>query len=126
MQYSATYAVPRADLGQAMWEYMIGNVQFIGTQALPILPVPKQAATLSVITREQLLRTGDMKRAADGGYNRDEFGGEDKAYACVEYGKELALDDSKRALYASDFDAGAATSQVAMFKLLLAQEIRIA
>jgi hypothetical protein len=120
-----TYAVPRAELGEAFREYRANRADLIGLQALPILGVRKQAATMSVRTRESMLKPADTKRAKGGSYNRIGIEGEDLAYSCEEHGLEGKLSDTDRAKYASDFDAELATMEETAWKLLLAQEERI-
>jgi len=122
----ASYGTPRADLGVAMEEYRNGADKFIGTKVFPTTPVMKQAANYPVITRESLTATADTSRAKRSNYNRTSLQTEDKAYACEEHGLEGVLDVSERAVYKSDFDAEAATSQDIMYKLMRAQEMRIA
>lgn len=125
-QYSGTHATPRMDLGVAMNEYDFAGINYIGPQVLPIFPTPKKAGTFSVITRESMLRGGNLERAAGSGYNIDDFQGEDLSYACKEYGTTQLIDDSQRAMYASDFDCDLVAAQVARNKLMRAEEIRCA
>lgn len=120
------YAVPRADLGAAIREYDITAQKFIALDALPILPVAEQAATMSVHTRESILRVVDVKRKTGSAYVRSGITMEDLAYACQEYGEEEPLDDGERKRFASDFDAELEVTEVALHRILLAQEMRAA
>ncbi len=124
--YSGTYATPRLDLGAALMEHQMQAGSLIGTQLFPITPVAKQAATYSAITRESILIQSDAKRGSGGGYNRGDYEAKDKTYSCKEFGLEFKLGDDKRSLYASDFDAELAGTQITMDRLMRAQEIRIA
>jgi hypothetical protein len=124
--YNGAYANPRLDLGEAFWEYMFTADTYIGTSVFAPFDVPRKEGTFSKITREKLLQPGDVKRAARSAYNRDEFGAEDQTYACVERGREVALDHSERELYKYDFDAELASSRLAWNHILLAQEQDIA
>ena len=126
MPNQATYASPRLDLGMALAEYDYAQAGYIGLQALPIMPVPRQAATFSKVTREGLLRREDVKRSKRGAYNRGTYETEDDTYACEEYGHEQPLDDSERAFYANDFDAEFWAAQVAYHRVIREHEIRTA
>jgi hypothetical protein len=114
------------DLGTAVMEYVDQENEFIGTKALPIFRTQKQKSVFPAITRESITRDADTKRATRGNYNRDGFSAKDKSYSCQEHGLEGALDDSERAMYASDFDAELVTSKITTRRVLQAQEKRIA
>jgi hypothetical protein len=120
-----TYAAPRADLGEALHEFRDTQVQYVGTQLLPVLGVKKDKATLSVVTREDAMTRVDVKRAKRGAYNRAGLTTEDLEYSTEEYGLEGPLEDSEREKYASDFDAELEVSQMTMLRVLREQEIRI-
>jgi len=125
MIQQTTRAVGRADLGEAVHEYNLTGEGFIASEILPVRPVKKKAATLSVITRENLKRA-DAKHANGAGYNRVNLTAEDLAYACVEYGLEGPLTDDDRENFASDFDAELETVADVENKLLTEREIRVA
>jgi len=120
-----TYAAPRADLGEAIRECNLSGEGFIATQVLPIREVTKEAATMSVLTRENLKRK-DTKHANGSTYNRVNMITEDKAYACVGYGLEAVLTDKDRANYASDLDAELELTDVINNNLLIELEARVA
>lgn len=126
IEYQGTRATPRMDLGVAVMEYVEQANEFIGTQILPLFKTQKQKSVFPAITRESITRDADTKRAARGNYNRDGFSAKDKSYNCQEHGLEGALDDSERAMYASDFDAELVTSKITTRRVLQAQEKRIA
>ena len=126
VEYSGTRAVPRLDLGVTVMEYTEQENEFIGTQILPIFKTQKQKSVFPAITRESITRDADTKRATRGNYNRDGFSAKDKSYSCQEYGLEGALDDSERAMYATDFDAELVTTKITTRRVLQAQEKRIA
>lgn len=126
MQYEGTRATPRLELGEAIQEFIDGAGDFIGIQALPIFETAKKAAATAMITRESLTRVPDTKRAADGGYNRDGIKAKDMSFSCVENGLEGALDDGKKNLYKSDFDAELAVTKGTARKVLAGQEARVA
>jgi len=54
MIQKSTHAIPRMDLAEAFHEYLPRRARFIADQILPIYPTVKQAATLSVVMRENL------------------------------------------------------------------------
>lgn len=126
VDYMGSRAVPRMDLGTAVMEYVEQANEFVGTQVLPIFRTQKQKSVFPAITRESITRDADTKRATRGNYNRDGFSAKDKSYACEEHGLEGALDDSERAMYATDFDAELITTRITTRRVLQAQEKRIA
>lgn len=121
-----TYAVPRADLGEAIREYDINAQTFIGLKVLPVRGVQKKAATMSVHTRESLLKTADVEAAKGAAANRIGLEFEDLAYACTKKKLEMPLLDEDKANYASDLELEFETAETLYHKLLMAQEIRIA
>ena len=123
VQYG-TYAVPRADLGAALLEYSPARrSDYAAAKMLPQIKVAKVAATLSVITRESLLRRADTRRSGSG-YNRVDMYAEDLAYACAEHGLEGVLGDDQRRIFSADFDAEMVTVDHIWLKLLNEAEIR--
>ncbi len=124
--YSGSYATPRLDLGKAMWEYMLGSQQFMGTRILPIFKTMKKSASFSKITRDSILRSRTVKRAPRSAYSRDTYDAKDQAFVCEERGHEQPLDDVERSLYASDFDAESAAARIAAQVVLQEQERDIA
>jgi hypothetical protein len=123
---ATSYGTPRADLGEAMREYIKDQNEYIATKLFPLTPVDKQGANFAAVTRKSAMASVDTKRAAGSNYNRTNFGTEDKAYACEEHGLEGQLDAGDRAKYASDLDAEVETVNDVTGKLLRAQEIRVA
>ena len=122
----SSYGTPRADLGEALHEFVVGQDSFIATKLFPLTPVTKKAANYPVVTRKSLLARAETRRAARSGYNRTNFQTEDKNYNCEENGLEGQLDASERTLYKNDFDAEMETSKDILMKLLREQEIRVA
>lgn len=122
----ATYAVPRLDLGMAFHEYSFTDVNYIGLECLPLMPVDLQAATFAKITRESLLRNEDATRGQGGDYNRTNYAAEDDTYVCKEYGLEHEIKDDERSKYANDFDADAVGAEFLTNQLMRIQEKRIA
>jgi len=126
VEYFGARAIPRLELGVAVMEYMEQANEFVGTQVLPVFRTQKQKAVFPAITRESITRDADTKRAARGNYNRDGFSAKDKSYSCEEHGLEGVLDDTERALYATDFDAELVTTRITTRRVMQAQEKRIA
>lgn len=122
----SSYGTPRAELGAALNEFVIGQDSFIGTKLFPLTSVTKKAAAYPVITRKSLLARAKVERSTRSNYNRTNFQAEDKNYSCQEYGLEGQLGAEERSLYKLDFDAEMETSKDILMKLLREQEIRIA
>jgi len=118
-------ATPRLDLGAAFMQYMQNNNDFIGLNVFPIFGSQLMAAYFPAITRESMLRRATTKRAPGGKYNRDGFETVDIPFSCVENGLEGVVDDAKRNLYQSSFDAELVHTQILGRRLLIEQEVRI-
>jgi len=120
-----TYAVPRADLGVAFHEYDPTLAGFAWPLVLPIKGVAKKAATISVITRENLKRT-DSKLSKGSAYNRINLISEDLAYATEKRGLEIQLTDDDRENYVYDYDAEIESVQALKKKFYTEMEIAVA
>lgn len=121
----AIRSTPRADLGQAFHEFIPDGMRFVAEECLPVLDVAKEAATISVITRENANVVGNQ-HANGGTYPRVHLGSEDKSYSTADYGLEGQLTDHDRERFFNDYDAEIETIQVVKTKMLLAKEIRAA
>lgn len=122
-------AVLRQDLGEVAYEYMLGAEQagFIAPALMPYKNVTQQKASYPKIPVEAMFKTPDtLKRAPRANYARDDYEFDTGTYECVDYGFEDLLDDTEKALYASYFDAEEISTQRAMNKVLLSQEVRTA
>jgi len=119
-----THATPRADLGVAFHEYSPARGIYIADSILPMLGVRKQAATLSVIQRENLT-IPNTKRANGAVFGRVSLYAEDMSYSCWNDGLEGQLTDQDRENYGDDFDAELETVNGVKIKMLLAREVRI-
>lgn len=124
---TSSTSVGRPDLAALAYEHNLEASQrgFVGLQVLPIFEVQERSGQYPVIPNEALLKTADLKRAARGAYNRDDWEFEMGNYDCVEYGKEVPLDDSEAAMYGLYFDAERVSVLRGVDSLLRAQEIRI-
>ena len=123
--YSGAYSVPRLDLGEAFLEYMFSQADMIGLELMPVFESAMREATFSKILRESILRTVDLKRGANGNYNRDEFEAEDDSYRCDEYGHEVPLGDVERRRFRRDFDAEMQSAMHAWRRVLFGHELRV-
>ena len=120
----ATYAAPRADLGEAFHEFSPDGQQLIAEQIFPVRDVIKKSASLSVVKRENYKRT-DTNHSNGGAYNRINLTTGDIDYKCVNHGLEIPVTDDDRENYASDFDCEVESTQVLKTRMLLEREIRV-
>jgi hypothetical protein len=125
MIQQATRSTPRADLGVAFHEFTPDGMTFVAEEVLPVLNVAKEAATISVITRENA-RTVDNKHANGAGFGRVHLGSEDKSYSTADYGLEGQLTDGDRERFMDDYEPEIETVQVVKTHMLMAKEIRAA
>jgi len=124
MIQQSTRSVPREDLGVAFHEYDPAADGFVSEIALPPIPVGKKAATMGVITRENLKRA-DSNHANGAGFNRVNLISEDKSYACKDHGLEIPLTDEDRATYETDYSAEYESVQSVTRKMFIEREIRV-
>jgi hypothetical protein len=125
MIQQSTRSTPREDLGVAFHEYNPGTDGFVADIALPPIPVSKKAATMGVITRENLKRA-NSDHANGAAFGRVTLISEDKSYQCKDHGLEIALTDEDRATYESDYDAEYESVQTITRKMFVEREIRVA
>lgn len=119
----ATYATPRADLGEAVLEFDPAANQYISELVFPERAVGKKAGTLSVKTRENR-RNEDVLHSNRSTFNRVNAILEDLPYECKDYGLEAPLSDTDREDYADDFDAELETVDDIQDKIAIAAELR--
>lgn len=124
MIQQSTRSVPREDLGVAFHEYDPEADGFVSEIALPPIPVGKKAATMGVITRENLKRA-DSNHANGAAFNRVSLISEDKSYRCKDHGLEIPLTDEDRATYETDYDAEYESVQAVTRKMFIEREIRV-
>lgn len=124
----ATSGTPRLELGEAIEEYPLSEEQqgFVGLQVLPIFETNEKKATVTVVTRESILRECDVKRNSRSAYARDEVSLNEIEYACQEYGREEPVDEDEAAHHATEFDSGLLATSLNRIVLLREQEKRIA
>lgn len=120
----ATRSTPREDLGVAFHEYNPVTDGLVANIALPPIPVGKKAATMGVITRENLKRA-DSNHANGGSFNRVTLISEDKSYRCKDHGLEIPLTDEDRSTYETDYDAEYESVQSLTRKMYIEREIRV-
>jgi len=116
---------PRMDLADAMSEFDSTDKGLIALDVLPGFGVKKKAATVSVISRENLKRA-KTKHANGAAFARVGLSAGDLSYSCVDHGLETPVTDVDRENYASDFDADVAATDLITNKILIEREIRVA
>lgn len=121
---ATSYSTPREDLGVALHQFYPEGQDFAADKILPVLPVAKKAANLSVIRRENFKRV-DVNVGNGGSYPRIGLTTEDLSYACEKKGVEAPITDEDRENYLNDFDADMETAQVAKANLLIERELRV-
>ena len=121
-----TYGVPRADLGEALQEYIDSESNYIGTTAFPITNVGVESGKYSAIVRETLTARATTRRGDNGAYARVGLKAEDVTFACEENGLEHPISEKVRKRYQSDFDAEMAGAKKIASQLMREQEIRVA
>ena len=126
MPNQSTYAAPRLDLGQALAEFDLSQSKFVGMEVLPMLGVPREAATYTKILRESLTIREEAKRAKRINYNRGTFDSEDDSYECREFGHDMPLDDSERSFFSNDYDAEFCATMIAFNRVMREHENRVA
>lgn len=126
VDYSGSYATPRADLGQAFMEFVEDPKMWVTPRVLPRLEVSAKTAKFSAFTRAGLLRNDVGKRSPRGKYNRISADAADHVYNTEHFGWEFPIDDVERERFASDFDAELMATRALHFRIKIAQEIRTA
>lgn len=124
MIQKSTHAIPRMDLAEAFHEYSPRRARFIADLILPTYPTAKQAATLSVVMRENLT-IPEVDHANGAVFNRVSLYMDDMAYNCKDKGLEGQVTDWDLERFATEFDAEVETSQSVKIKMMLAREKRI-
>jgi hypothetical protein len=120
----ATRSTPREELGVAFHEYDPETNGFIANSVMPPMPVGKKAATIGVITRENLKRA-KTEHANGAAFERINLISEDKSYKCKDHGLEIPLTDEDRATYETDYDAEYESVQAVTRKMYVEREIRV-
>jgi len=124
MIQKSTHAIPRMDLAEAFHEYSPRRARFIADLILPIYPTVKQAATLSVVMRENLT-IPEVDHANGAVFNRVDLYMDDLDYSCKDKGLEGQVTDWDLERFATEFDAEVETSQSVKIKMMLAREKRV-
>lgn len=124
---SSSLATLRPDLGSLLeFDLEMNRRKFIAYQVLPIIGVDLAADTFGRIPIEQLLQRADVKRAANGTYNRLEWNFEPDSFATEEFGLEGKVDQRNARKYANYFDAELNTARLVLHQVLLEAELRVA
>lgn len=128
LNYSGTRSDPRPDLGGPAREYWDDPsfATYIGDIVAPRRDVAVSKGAYPNITRETALMTATTLRAPGSGYNRVDFGAEDKTFETKERGLEGQVDDRNRKFYATDFDYEVEVTQQVIRRIRIEKEIRMA
>ena len=118
----------RPDLGVLAYEYLLDSPSrgLIGLNLMPPFEVPEQSADYPIIPIEAVLKAQDTRRTARGYFNRGDWEFATGTYSCEQYGWEEPIDDVEAALYDRYFDAEMVCTEIAVDKIVLGHEIRVA
>ncbi|MCK4340285.1 MAG: hypothetical protein KAY37_01005 [Phycisphaerae bacterium] len=116
----------RLELGRPIEQFPLATLGMIGQRIMPVFPVRKKSAKISVVTRAGMLRPRDTRRQDGATFSRDTFDIDELSYACDGHGHEQKVTKAQREVYRSDFDADQYARGQVEKVLLTAQERRIA
>lgn len=127
-QPTSATTLQRPDLGELAYEHMESPAGFgmMGLDLLPIHPVIEKSADYPVIPNESILKIQNVKRQANGHYNRSDWEFEMKTYACEERGWEEPVERSERNNYRRLFDLEVEAAARANGIIMRRQEFDIA
>ncbi len=123
---TSTAAVSRADLAGIVSEHVLTGQRFIAPQLLGVIPTIEQKGDFSRLPSEARTQIHTAPRAPRSAYPQVDFEVEGDSFACVEYGLEIHVDDSERALYASRFDLELESAEIVTNALQMGGEKRVA
>ncbi|HUS40522.1 MAG TPA: hypothetical protein VMX74_13800, partial [Pirellulales bacterium] len=117
----------RPDLGM-MFEFDVemDNAGFIANRMAPVFEAAEQNGTLGIIPLKQLRQTPQTGRNDRGQYNRVNFTFRDEAYATLENGLEMPIDQRRAAIYRNWFDFEVVSTAITLNMVLRAYEMRVA
>ena len=127
MRPESTSVTFRGDLSAIANEF--DDVQsaemFVGRRIAPIFKTPESSGEYPIFNRENFKKRKSTSRASDGSYNRitGEFG--KGTFTTEEHGLEYPIDERKRMLYASLFDAEEAATRILRYSMLMDHEFRV-
>jgi hypothetical protein len=118
----------RPDIALALEEYdlLADAAGYIAHRLLPVFESPEQSAWFGRIPIEAMLRNPEVKRAAGGAYNRDDFELTDDYFTTHDYGHEGVKDRREAKIYAKWFDYEAIVADRQRGIVMRAAEIRAA
>jgi hypothetical protein len=118
----------RPDIALALEEYdlLADEAGYIAHRLLPVFESPEQSAWFGRIPIEALLRNPEVKRAANGAYNRDDFELTDDYFVTHDYGHEGVKDRREAKIYGKWFDYEAIIAGRQRRIVMSAAEIRAA
>ena len=127
-QPTSATTLQRPDLGEIAYEHMESPDGFgmMGLDILPIHPVMEKSADYPVIPNESILKIQNVKRQANGHYNRSDWEYETKTYSCEERGWEEPIERSEKNNYARLFDIEVEAAARANGIIMRRQEFDIA
>ena len=123
---TSSAAVSRADLTGIVSEHVLRGQNFIAPQLLGVIPTPEKKGDFSRLPSEAVTAPSNKPRAPRSKYEQVDFEVEGDSFDCIEYGLEIHVDDSERALYSSRFDLEVTSSEILMNRLQLGSEKRTA
>ncbi|HYB94987.1 MAG TPA: hypothetical protein VEC39_08435 [Vicinamibacterales bacterium] len=123
-----TTALQRPDLGATLEEFNqeAARMGFIADRVAPAIDVSEPAANIGKLPLKALLIDGDTKRNSGGKYGRGEYEFEHFNYQTEEHGREEAVDDRLRKVFARYFDVERIAARRAQELILRKREIRVA
>ncbi len=98
-----TVPTPRGDLGGALVETDVKQIQWIADKVFPVVPVSLQSSAYDIIDRKNIA-IPDARRAVNSTYNRVDTYFKTATYTCEEFGLEEQIDLSKAASLSQFFD----------------------
>ena len=125
---TSSTTIQRPDLGVLAYEYMLDSPSrgLIGLEIMPPFSVTEPSADYPIIPIEAVLKAQDTRRTARGYFNRGDWEFATGTYSCEQYGWEEPIDDVEAALYERFFDAEVVCTEIAIDKIVLGHEIRMA
>lgn len=126
--YSNTAAVFRPDLAGYVEQASTWEKGLIASKVYPVVNVDRDSGFYPIfkLATGNLLRNDVKIRAPNAAFARGTRAFEQDTYTCVEYGFEESLDDIIQKRMMPFFDAEVVAAKLALRKVLLAYEVRVA
>lgn len=124
---SASGVTLRTDLKEILEEIDLTTDQNLNAEKiLPSISVVEPSAYYPVLPREVMLRVPNTNRGPGGTYSRDQWEWSSSSYNTKEYGFEEPIDLTQATINSSWVDEEEVAARLAVEKLLLAREARVA